>query len=70
MPARVLMRFIGRVVFHRVLTTSTPIGRRARPKMVSSGEPLLRVKPKDLAEARRGANHPKHSELDPAPQHT
>jgi putative flavoprotein involved in K+ transport len=50
-PARVLMRFIGRVVFHRVLTTSTPIGRRARPKMVSSGEPLLRVKPKDLAEA-------------------
>jgi putative flavoprotein involved in K+ transport len=49
--ARVLMRFVGRVVFHRVLTTSTPIGRRARPKMVSSGEPLLRVKPKDLAEA-------------------
>jgi len=49
--ARVLMRFVGRVVFHRVLTTSTPMGRRARPKMVSSGEPLLRVKPKDLAEA-------------------
>jgi len=49
--ARVLMRFVGRVVFHRVLTTSTPIGRMARPKMVSSGEPLLRVKPKDLAEA-------------------
>jgi putative flavoprotein involved in K+ transport len=49
--ARVLMRFVGRVVFHRVLTTSTPIGRRARPKMVSSGEPLLRVKPRDLAEA-------------------
>lgn len=49
--ARALMRFVGRVVFHRVLTTSTPMGRRARPKMVSSGEPLLRVKPKDLAEA-------------------
>ncbi|MGH8913700.1 MAG: flavin-containing monooxygenase [Acidimicrobiia bacterium] len=49
--ARALMRFVGRVIFHRVLTTSTPIGRRARPKMVSSGEPLLRVKPKDLAEA-------------------
>lgn len=48
--ARVLMRFVGRVIFHRVLTTSTPMGRRARPKMVSSGEPLLRVKPKDLAE--------------------
>jgi putative flavoprotein involved in K+ transport len=49
--ARVLMPFVGRVIFHRVLTTSTPMGRRARPKMVSSGEPLLRVKPKDLAEA-------------------
>lgn len=49
--ARVLLPFVGRVVFHRVLTTSTPIGRRARPKMVSTGEPLLRVKPKDLAEA-------------------
>jgi len=49
--ARILMPIIGRIIFHRVLTTSTPIGRRARPKMVSAGEPLLRVKPKDLAEA-------------------
>lgn len=48
--ARVLMPFIGRVVFHRVLTTGTPIGRRARPKMVSTGELLIRVKPKDLKE--------------------
>ncbi len=48
--ARVLMPFIGRVVFHRVLTTSTPMGRRARPKMVSTGELLIRVKPKDLKE--------------------
>ncbi|HEX9766843.1 MAG TPA: NAD(P)-binding domain-containing protein [Nitriliruptorales bacterium] len=49
--ARILMPFVGRVIFHRVLTTSTPIGRKARPKMVSTGEPLIRVKPKDLAEA-------------------
>ncbi|MGI9017375.1 MAG: flavin-containing monooxygenase [Euzebya sp.] len=49
--ARILMRIIGRIIFHRVLTTSTPIGRRVRPKMVSTGEPLLRVKPKDLAAA-------------------
>jgi putative flavoprotein involved in K+ transport len=49
--ARVLMPFIGRVIFHRVLTTSTPIGRRARPKMLSRGDPLIRVKPKDLAAA-------------------
>lgn len=50
-PARILMPFVGRVIFHRLLTTSTPIGRRARPTMVATGEPLIRVKPKDLAEA-------------------
>jgi putative flavoprotein involved in K+ transport len=49
--ARVMMPFIGRVIFHRVLTTATPIGRKVRPKMISSGEPLIRVKPKDLAGA-------------------
>lgn len=48
--ARVLMPFVGRVIFHRVLSTSTPIGRKARPKMIASGEPLVRVKPKDLEE--------------------
>jgi putative flavoprotein involved in K+ transport len=48
---RVLMPFIGRVVFHRVLTTGTPIGRKVRSKMIASGEPLIRVKPKDLAAA-------------------
>jgi putative flavoprotein involved in K+ transport len=40
-----------RFVFHRVLTVKTPIGRRARPKILSSGAPLIRVKPKDLAAA-------------------
>jgi putative flavoprotein involved in K+ transport len=49
--ARILLPFVGRIVFHRVLTTSTPIGRKVRPTMVSTGEPLLRVKPKDLAAA-------------------
>lgn len=47
--ARVLMTFVGRVIFHRVLTTRTPIGKKARPKWISTGEPLIRVKPKDLA---------------------
>ena len=47
--ARVLMPFIARVIFHRVLTTRTPIGRRVRRKWISTGEPLIRVKPKDLA---------------------
>jgi putative flavoprotein involved in K+ transport len=45
------MPFIGRIVFHRVLTTGTPIGRKVRSKMIASGEPLIRVKPKDLAAA-------------------
>ena len=47
--ARLLMPFVGRIIFHRVLTASTPIGRRARPKMIATGEPLIRIKPKDLA---------------------
>lgn len=47
---RVMMPFVGRIIFHRVLTTSTPIGRRARPKMML-GDPLIRVKPKDLKAA-------------------
>jgi putative flavoprotein involved in K+ transport len=49
--ARVLMPFVGRVIFHRVLTTGNPIGKKARPKWISSGQPLIRVKPKDLAAA-------------------
>jgi putative flavoprotein involved in K+ transport len=49
--ARVLMLFIGRLIFHRVLTTKTPIGKKVRPKWISTGEPLIRVKPKDLIAA-------------------
>ena len=48
---RLLVPFVLRVLFHRVLSTSTPMGRRARPKMVSRGEPLVRTKPKDLSAA-------------------
>ena len=49
--ARALMPIIGRILFHRVLTTKTPIGKKARPKMIATGEPLIRVKRKDLAAA-------------------
>jgi putative flavoprotein involved in K+ transport len=45
------MPIIGRIVFHRVLTSRTPIGKKVRTKMISSGEPLIRVKPKDLEAA-------------------
>jgi putative flavoprotein involved in K+ transport len=44
----VLVRLVLRVLFHRVLTIATPLGRRARPHFVSHGGPLIRVKPRDL----------------------
>lgn len=52
LTARVLMPFIGRVIFHRVLTTSTPIGRRARPKMLAKGDPRDAARIADAIAAR------------------
>ena len=49
--ARILLPFLFRVVFHRVLTVKTPMGRRARSKMISRGLPLIRVKRRALAAA-------------------
>jgi putative flavoprotein involved in K+ transport len=46
-----IRRLLFRVVFHRVLTLSTPIGRKAHPKMTRGGLPLIRTKPNDLAAA-------------------
>jgi putative flavoprotein involved in K+ transport len=46
-----LYRLILRFVFHRLLTINTPIGRKARVKVLSQGGPLIRVKPKDLDNA-------------------
>ena len=45
----VLATFIFRVLFHRVLTVDTPMGRRARRKMLSMGTPLIRTREEDLA---------------------
>lgn len=42
--APVVLRFL----FRKVLTINTPVGRKARPKVLSVGGPLIRVKPKDL----------------------
>jgi len=42
---------VVRFMFHRVLTKSNPIARRKMPKMIASGEPLVRTKPRDLIEA-------------------
>jgi putative flavoprotein involved in K+ transport len=47
----VLNQLILRFVFHRVLTVDTPIGRRARPKMIAHSGPLIRVRPEDLSHA-------------------
>ena len=49
-PFRFLFRVI-RFIGYRVLTTSTPIGRKVRPKFVAAGAPLIRVRPKDIASA-------------------
>ena len=49
--ARFLLPLLFRVIFHRLLTVRTPMGRRARPSVISKGGVLIRVKPEDLAAA-------------------
>jgi putative flavoprotein involved in K+ transport len=52
LAARVgLSRLMLRVVFHRILSIATPIGRKLRPKLLHSTAPLIRLKPKDLRQA-------------------
>ena len=48
---RVMAPIVLRFIYHRVLTLSTPIGRRALPKMSAKGQPLVRTKPRDLVNA-------------------
>jgi putative flavoprotein involved in K+ transport len=49
--AHFLLPFIFRVVFHRILTVDTSIGRKARPSVISKGGPVIRVKKADLVAA-------------------
>ena len=42
-----LVRFLG----HHVLTVNTPVGRKARPKLIAQAGPLVRVKLQDLVDA-------------------
>jgi putative flavoprotein involved in K+ transport len=49
--ARMILPLLFRVVFHRILTVDTPMGRRARPSIISKGGVLIRVKPADLVAA-------------------
>lgn len=46
-----MTRLVLRVVFHRVLSLATPIGRRIRPKVLHRAAPLIRLKPRDLEAA-------------------
>jgi putative flavoprotein involved in K+ transport len=43
-----LFRVALRVLFHRVLTVATPLGRAVRPKVLHIGAPLVRTKPREL----------------------
>jgi putative flavoprotein involved in K+ transport len=49
--ARLLAPFLFRVVFHRLLTIRTPMGRKAQAKANSKGAPLIRTRPSELAAA-------------------
>ncbi len=47
----VLQPLLLRVIFHRLLTVDTPMGRKARPKIIASGGPLIRTRLNDLLAA-------------------
>jgi len=47
----IFSRIALRLFFHRILTVRTPLGRKLWRKARSKGQPLIRVKPKDLAAA-------------------
>ena len=51
MGRTVFLPVLFRGVFHRVLTLDTPMGRKAKPKMIHSATPLIRTKARDLAKA-------------------
>jgi putative flavoprotein involved in K+ transport len=48
---RLLVPVVIGFLFHRVLTVNTPIGRKVRPKLLSRGKALVRIKPKDIVAA-------------------
>ena len=49
--APLVVRPLFRILFHHIFTVDTPIGRRIRQQFHSGGDPLIRVKPKDLTVA-------------------
>ena len=49
--ARLFVWLVLRLLFHRMLTVTNPIGRKVQPLVRSHGGPLIRVKPRDLVAA-------------------
>lgn len=47
----ILIKLVLRVLFHRIMTVKTPLGRKVRPKLHGHSGPLVRVKPSDLDRA-------------------
>jgi putative flavoprotein involved in K+ transport len=48
-PSRLfLARLLIGFVFHHVITVRSPIGRRIRPRFISRGAPLIRIRPGEL----------------------
>jgi putative flavoprotein involved in K+ transport len=45
----IVVHILNGIVFNHVLSVDTPMGRKARPKMMTKGVPLIRVKSRDLA---------------------
>jgi putative flavoprotein involved in K+ transport len=52
LPSRLLLeRLTLRVMFHRLLTVRTPMGRKMRARMGSRATPLIRIRPKEITDA-------------------
>ena len=52
LPSRLVMeRLVLRVLFHRVLTVKTPMGRKMRARTGSRGTPLIRIRPGEITTA-------------------
>lgn len=47
----VVVPIVLRILFHRLLSVDTPMGRKSRPHFLEHGSPLIRVKPADLDRA-------------------
>lgn len=51
LAGRFMTPIVLRILFHRVLSVATPIGRKVRRKVLAVGGPLIRVKARDLQAA-------------------